>query len=92
MKVIKKQDTTNWSYKHNCSNCESELEVESRDVVYYFYSSCDPRESSYASYQASCAVCQKTFTIPSAKIPKLIQLEAKKRYESRPSSSSQFDR
>ena len=37
MKVLKKQDVSGWSYKYTCDNCESELEVESKDLIYAKY-------------------------------------------------------
>lgn len=90
MKVIKKADVSDWTYKHTCTNCESELEVESKDLIHHHYSG-DMREPSYDSFNASCVVCNQTFTVPSAKIPKLIQLDAKGR-SSRSSSGSYWDR
>jgi len=89
MKVIKKADVSGWSYKHTCANCESELEVESKDLVHKHYSG-DMREPSCDTFNASCAVCNQTFTVPTVKVPKLLQLEAKDR--SSRSSSSYWDK
>lgn len=79
MKVVKRTDVSKWSYKHICSNCDSELEVETKDLKHHYYDG-DMREPGYDSFTAECAVCSQQFTIPSNKIPKLIQVEAKKKY------------
>lgn len=84
MKIISKQDVSNWSYSHKCNNCETQLEVDSQDLRHHHYAG-DYREPSYDSYTAQCPVCSQTFTVPSAKIPRLIQIEAQNRA---PKSSS----
>jgi hypothetical protein len=89
MKVLKKQDTENWTYKHICSGCDSELEVEAKDLRHKRYDG-DPREPGYDSYSAQCVVCQSEIGIPENKIPKLIQLEAKNKTSRR--STNYFDR
>lgn len=89
MKVIKKQDVSDWKYLHNCSNCDSQLEVEAKDLRYSHYDG-DMREPGYDSYSAQCAVCSQAFTVPSNKIPKLIQIEAKDRTQRH--STNYFDR
>lgn len=78
MKVIKKQDVSNWSHKHTCVNCESELEVESKDLRYSRVDG-DPREPGYDSFTATCCVCSQSFSVPTNKIPKLVQVEVKGR-------------
>ncbi len=78
MKILKKQDVSNWTHKHTCANCESELEVEPKDLTHTHYDG-DMREPGYDNFNASCAVCSQSFTVPIAKIPKLIQIEAKNR-------------
>lgn len=78
MKVLKKQDITGWKHNHTCSNCESELEVEAKDLRHYRYDG-DCREPGYDAFSAQCAVCSTAFTIPSNKIPKLLQIEVKDR-------------
>lgn len=88
MKILKKQDVSGWTVKHTCSNCESELEVESKDLIYSHYDG-DMREPGYESYNAACAVCSQQFNVPTTKIPKLIQIEAKSRNQR---SGSYFDR
>jgi hypothetical protein len=84
MKVINQVDTKIWSHKHICTHCDSELEVESKDVIYHYYDG-DMREPAYAAYQAMCIVCSNTFNLPQDKVPKLVKLEAEKR--ARPSIS-----
>ncbi len=78
MKIIAKQDVSNWSYHHTCSKCETQLEVEANDLHHYHYDG-DYRDPSYDSYSACCTVCSQSFTVPTNKIPKLIQIEAQKR-------------
>ncbi len=90
MKIIKKQDVSGWNYKYTCSNCESELEVESSDLTYKHYTSMDQREPSYDSFSVSCLVCGQSHIVPGKNIPKLIQIEAKKRSSS--GSGGYFDR
>lgn len=78
MKVLKKADVSDWTYKHKCVNCDSELEVEESDIIHRHYDG-DMREASYDTYSAKCPVCNKTFSIPEASIPKLIKVNSKKR-------------
>ena len=79
MKVLKTTDITEWNYKHICNTCDSELEVEGKDIKYTYHDSCDPREPSYETWQATCPICKESFNIPADKIPKLIRVEAKSR-------------
>lgn len=90
MKILKKQDVSNWAHKHTCVNCESELELDAKDLRYHRYDG-DMREPGYDSFDAACAVCSQTFSVPIAKIPKLIQIEARER-TTRLSSGNYFDR
>ena len=76
MKILKKIDVSNWNYKHTCTKCESELEVEPSDL-HYEYCSGDMREPGYDLFTAKCAVCSFTFNIPIHKIPKVLQHEIK---------------
>lgn len=78
MKIIKKEDVSRWNYKHKCINCDTELLIEAADVKYYHYDG-DFREPSYDTYTANCIVCGKSFNIPIRDVPKLIQVEARKR-------------
>lgn len=89
MKVIKKQDVSGWEFKHTCSNCESELQVEQSDLRYSSYPG-DQRESGCETFTASCAVCNQSFEIAITNIPKLIRIEVKKRSAS--SSGGYYDR
>lgn len=81
MKIIKKQDVSGWAFKHTCTNCESELQVEPSDLRHSSYPG-DMRESGYETFTANCVVCSQSFTIANDKIPKLIQIEVKKRSSS----------
>lgn len=80
MKVIKKTEITNWSHKHICGNCDSELEVESTDIKYTLHDG-DQRDPSYETWSATCPVCSNSFNIAPDKIPKLIRVEAKNRFK-----------
>ena len=78
MKVLKKVETKGWSYKHTCANCDSELEAEGGDLKYDYYPG-DFRDPSYESFHCTCPECGQQFTVPTNKIPKLLQLAAKAR-------------
>jgi hypothetical protein len=80
MKVIKKEDVSNWSYQHTCKNCDSVLEVEASDLRYWHHTG-SIREPSYDSYDALCPICNNSFGIILDDIPKLIRIEVKKRAE-----------
>ena len=82
MKIIKKQDVSNWSYQHTCTDCDTVLEVDGKDLILQHHQG-DYRNSSYDSYSANCAVCKHSFTVPINDIPKLIQVEVKARTVSR---------
>ena len=79
MKIIKKQDVSNWSYKHTCLTCESELEVEADDLIYNHYDG-DMREPGYTVYQFACPVCQIVCDLDPMRIPKLIQINTKNKH------------
>lgn len=83
MKIIKKPDVSGWNFKYHCSKCDSDLEIEASDLKYYYYAG-DQRDPSYESYSASCAVCNVTIDISTSHIPKLIQIELKKKHNSVP--------
>jgi hypothetical protein len=89
MKVIKKVDVSDWTYKHTCSGCDSELEVEAKDICHQHYDG-DVREPGYDKYSANCVVCSCSISIPAIKIPKLLQVEIQNR--TKRSSSNYFDR
>lgn len=86
MKVIKKENVDGWSRKHICGSCNSELEVEAKDLRHYSYQG-DQRDPGYDAFKATCAVCHQEFTVPSNEIPKLIQIEAKGRSRQSPHTS-----
>ena len=78
MKILKTVDISNWSYKHKCSACESELEVEENDLKYY-YDAGDYRESSVEYVSAICPICNTSFRIPSNCVSKILLLKVKNR-------------
>lgn len=91
MKVIKKVDVSDWSHKHKCSNCDTELEVESKDVSAYVYNDYYHSEDDVEKYSAKCPVCENIFEIP---IGIILKIELKKKYEASKlkSSSTYYDR
>jgi len=78
MKVLKQPDTT-WSMKHTCTHCTAELEVEKSDVKFTSYPG-DFRDPGYDTWTATCPVCSNAFHIKEATIPKVVQIEIKKRH------------
>lgn len=91
MKILKRPDTQ-WSYKHTCSNCTAELEVEKSDVKHTSYPG-DFREPGYETWSATCPICMVSFTIPESKLPKAVQVEIKdKRVSSSGTGGGYFDR
>jgi len=78
MKVIKKENVENWSHRITCSACNSELEVEAKDLKHIRYDG-DQREPGYDKFYANCAICSDQLTIPSNNVPKLLQIEARNR-------------
>ncbi len=86
MKVLKRPDTA-WSYKHTCSTCTAELEVEKSDVKFSSYPG-DFREPGYETWSATCPICQHGFNIPVTAIPKAVQVEIK----NKPTYGGPFDR
>lgn len=86
MKVLKTTDTSKWSYKFTCGQCDSELEAERGDVKHEHYSG-DFREPSYDSYSVSCPVCQRTQTVPTDKIPKALQIQIKNKKFANPGTT-----
>jgi hypothetical protein len=86
MKVLKTTDTSKWSYKFTCAQCESELEAERGDVKHQHYSG-DFREPSYDVYTVSCPICKRSQTIPMDKIPKALQIQIKNKKFSNPEVS-----
>lgn len=75
MKVLEKQDVSDWSIKHTCAHCDSVLQVEANDLVYTHHSGYY-NETSYDTYGITCPVCRANFNIPSDQIPKLVKLQA----------------
>ncbi len=90
MKILKKEDTSNWGYKCTCFGCDSELLVEAKDVGHQHFDG-DPREPGYDKYTANCAVCSQQIVIPESKIPKVLRVEIQNRTK-RYSGGGYFDR
>ncbi len=86
MKVLKTTDTSKWSYKFTCPQCESELEAERGDVKHEHYSG-DFLEPSYDNYIVSCPICQRQQTVPTDKIPKALQVQIKNKQFANPGTS-----
>lgn len=78
MKVLSKPDTSNWSAKHTCSNCDSNLEINGEDLIYelenvgYYDMESD-------AYYVDCPVCSELSYVQESEIPKLVRIEAKNR-------------
>lgn len=87
MKVLEKQDVSNWSYKHKCSSCESLLQIESNDLTHYHYSGYY-NEPSYDTYSTVCSVCRSPITVPTDSIPKLVQLKV----QNKPSATDYYNK
>lgn len=78
MKVIKKPDVSDWSYKWTCSGCDTELMVEAQDITCRYYDG-DIREPGYHSYSANCCECGCSISVPESKIPKILRVAIQKR-------------
>jgi hypothetical protein len=76
MKVLKRVDTSNWSYKRTCTICESELQVEKGDVKYKYHRG-DQRDPDYETWHATCPVCQNEFPVPEKELSKALKVEIK---------------
>lgn len=79
MKILRQPDVSNWNKKHTCTNCTSELLIEESDLKYHYYAG-DFREPSSESFSANCAVCNQGIHVPFNEIPKLIQINVKKKF------------
>jgi hypothetical protein len=76
MKILKRPDTA-WSYKHTCSFCTAELEVEKSDVKYEYYHGDYRDPILYENWTATCPICKHEIHIPPLSIPKAVQVEIK---------------
>lgn len=83
MKVVKREDVSNWNYPCHCARCNSDLIVEGNDLRHktekkYGNDPRDPGDSFMGdTYFAYCAVCQNVLTVPEGKIPYLLRSKAK---------------
>jgi hypothetical protein len=83
MKILNKIDVSDWSYKHHCDNCDSDLELDKNDICYFYGGQRDGD-----SYFANCAVCSQRFYISESLIPKLLRLEIR----IKPTAEKYYDR
>lgn len=81
MKVIKAFiDLKTWTLKQTCPNCESEVEVESKDISYDY-------DAKLSHWRVICCLCSHHFRVPEKDVPKLVQADVvKHRYVSHPTS------
>jgi hypothetical protein len=84
MKIIKKVDVSNWNFHTTCSNCETEMEADKDDVKCIHHASSDSGgyggySPAYDEFCIHCPVCQNKITVPTKELPKLIQVEVKKK-------------
>lgn len=84
MKIISQIDTSTWSHKCKCGNCESQLEVEASDIR-HSHSKSDGIYPSSDSYYVCCPVCSYSVIILTNDMPKIVQIEAQKRCAPSPS-------
>lgn len=75
MKILKTHNPADWSLKLTCNKCDSELEVEAKDVGHEWMNG-DMREPGYDSYAIQCPVCEEVIDLSKDKLPKVVQLQA----------------
>jgi hypothetical protein len=92
MKIIKQADTSLWSCRFTCDECDSELEAAAADVRYKYYPG-DCRDPSYENYDVECPICHKIKNLTSKNIPKAVRLQAKNKSSkgTTPGSSVQWE-
>lgn len=79
MKIIKASvDLKTWCYKTTCTNCASQLEVESFDIRY--------ARNNSKSYYYVCELCGAHQIIKNTDVPAIVQADIKK-HRSDPSRS-----
>jgi hypothetical protein len=74
MKIIKKVDTSTWSYKHTCDTCDTELEVEKSDVKYQYFEGYG-KDPDWDEWKAICPICFTAFNVPLENIPRAVRVE-----------------
>lgn len=77
MKIIKQSDTSQWSFRATCDNCDSELQVEAGDVKHIHHPGYDQREPAYDEYYATCPVCSAKIEVPESKMSKALKVKTK---------------
>lgn len=83
MKILKQEDISKWEYQYKCAQCNSELLVEQGDLSYTYVDG-DMRDQTagYDTYHASCPVCSQRFYIDEVNLPKILQIQVKKKSQS----------
>lgn len=81
MKVLERKEwEKEFAHVCICTQCESKLEVDSKDLVYE-PGGCDMRGDRWMEkFSAVCAVCQCGISIPVEVIPKYVQKLARDRH------------
>lgn len=84
MKVLKKTDTSKWSWRTKCYQCESELEAERGDIKWTLSPADGVYRSAADMWSITCPVCSNVIHIPEKEIPKLLQTEVKQKKHASP--------
>jgi hypothetical protein len=79
MELISKQDTTNWETNHICSNCDSVLKINTKDLIYKQYWGGHDGDTVCHSFYVQCLVCKILSYVNN--VPKLIQHEFKNAHQ-----------
>ena len=88
MKVLKKTDTSKWSWRTKCVKCESELEAERGDIKHSLSEDDGPfRPGSIDLWTITCPMCSNEIYLSEKEIPKLLQMEVKQKKFSSPGVS-----
>lgn len=87
MKVLKKTDTSKWSWRTKCVQCESELEAERGDIKHDISEADGPYRPRSDTWFINCPVCSNTIFLSEKDIPKLLQMEVKQNKHASPGVS-----
>lgn len=69
MKVISTPNVTNWSKRHTCTNCDSELEIELSHLTY----ESDRRNG--GDFCTKCPICKNYIYVMEGEIPKILKIK-----------------